>query len=280
MTEPPNSGPSPPVVITEVVDRIGIITLNRPARRNALNGELIAALDVAVQEMAENDGVKVVVLTGAPGEGQHGGFCSGGDTKDGGMITNGDPSRPPQHPLEGDLARHDLQAAMLLHVMPKPTIAMIGGPAVGAGFSLAGACDLRFASDDAVFSSNFSANGLSGDYGGTFFWTRIIGTARTRELYFINDKLSAQQAFEWGMVNRVLPAAELADHTMAVARQMLRTPASLWALLKDNLNRAEDDADRRRLLFANESANMVKAMDDIAERMSRKAAQPDTRRRA
>ena len=112
-------------------------------------------------------------------------------------------------------------------------------------------------------------------------WTRIIGTARTRGgFYFINDKLSAQQAFEWGMVNRVLPAAELADHTMAVARQMLRTPASLWALLKDNLNRAEDDADRRRLLFANESANMVKAMDDIAERMSRKAAQPDTRRRA
>lgn len=278
MTEPASTGdarPSPPVVITEVVERIGIITLNRPARRNALNGELIAALDVAVQEMAENDEVKVVVLTGAPGEGQHGGFCSGGDTKDGGTVASSDPSAPPQHPLAGDLARHDLQAAMLLHVMPKPTIAMIGGPAVGAGFSLAGACDLRFASDDAVFSSNFSANGLSGDYGGTFFWTRIIGTAHTRELYFMNEKLSAQQAFEWGMVNRVLPAAELADHTMAVARQMLRTPASLWALLKDNLNRAEDDADRRRYLFASESANMVKAMGDIAERMRLKAARPN-----
>jgi 2-(1,2-epoxy-1,2-dihydrophenyl)acetyl-CoA isomerase len=75
---------------------------------------------------------------------------------------------------------------MLLHQMPKPTIAMVGGPAVGAGFSLAAACDLRFASDDAVFMAGFSPNGLSGDYGGTLWWTRILGTATTRWLYLLN----------------------------------------------------------------------------------------------
>ncbi len=119
----------------------------------------------------------------------------------------------PLDALSGDLARHDTHAAMRLHMMPKPTIAMVGGPAVGAGCSLAAACDFRFASDDAVFASSFSANGLSGDYGGTFFWTQIIGTARTRELYFLNDKIPAARALEWGMVHAVVPAAELRDYT-------------------------------------------------------------------
>lgn len=261
-----------PVILTEVADRIGTITLNRPHRRNALNRELIAALDVAVQEMAGRDDVKVVILTGAPGDGALGGFCAGGDIKDSSAVRGEGRTDHPLHPLEGDLSRHDLQAAMLLHTMPKPTIAMIGGPAVGAGCSLAGACDLRFASEDAVFASSFTANGLSGDYGGTFLWTRIIGTARTRELYFLNDKLTAQQAYEWGMVHRVLPAAELWDHTMQVAHQMLRTPASLLALVKDNLNQAEDDADRRRTLFAIESANQLQSVKDIAERMQRRGS--------
>jgi 2-(1,2-epoxy-1,2-dihydrophenyl)acetyl-CoA isomerase len=258
-----------PVILTEVDDRVGTITLNRPHRRNALNGELIVALDAAVQQMAERDDVKVVVLTGAPAPGSLGGFCSGGDTKDGGAVPGADPPLPP---LEGDVSRHDRQAAMLLHTMPKPTVAMIGGPAVGAGCSLAAACDLRFASDDAVFAAAFTANGLSGDYGGTLFWTRIIGTARTRELYFLNDKLSAGQAHEWGMVHEVLPAAELRDHTYDVARRLLRTPASLLALVKDNLNRAEDDADGRRTLFASELANQYRAVEDIAGRMAAREA--------
>jgi 2-(1,2-epoxy-1,2-dihydrophenyl)acetyl-CoA isomerase len=260
-----------PVILTEVTDRIGTITLNRPHRRNALNRELIGALDIAVREMAERDDVKVVILTGAPGAGALGGFCAGGDIKESSAVRGEGRADPPLHPLEGDLSRHDQQAAMLLHTMPKPTIAMIGGPAVGAGCSLAAACDLRFASDDAVFASSFSANGLSGDYGGTFFWTRIIGTARTRELYFLNDKLTAQQAYHWGMVNRVVPAAELRDYTMEVARRLLRTPASLLALVKDNLNQAEDDPDRRRTLFGAEAANQLQAVKDIAARLQRTA---------
>lgn len=259
-----------PVILTEVNNRIGVITLNRPHRMNALNGELMDALDVAVQEMAADDGVKVVVLTGAPKGDALGGFCSGGDTKDGGgdrrALMGADPDAAADDPT-----RFDLHAPMLLHSMPKPAIAMIGGPAVGAGCSLAAACDLRYASEDAVFATNFSAVGLSGDYGGTLFWTTIIGTARTRELYYLNDKLTARQALGWGMVNEVLSAAELEEYTMGVAERLLRTPASLLALMKDNLNQAEQEADRRRYLFALEAGNQRQASADIAERMRRKA---------
>jgi 2-(1,2-epoxy-1,2-dihydrophenyl)acetyl-CoA isomerase len=274
MSETGTTNNEEPVILTEVTNRIGIITLNRPHRRNALNGVLIEALDVAVQEMAENPEVKVVILTGAAPEGAHGGFCSGGDTKEGGVRRADGDDRPmgaAPGTTDDDLTRFDLHAPLLLHTMPKPTIAMVGGPAVGAGFSLAGACDLRYASDDAVFASSFSANGLSGDYGGSLFWTRIIGTARTRELYYLNERLTAHQAYEWGMVNAVLPAVELRAHTLSVAERMLRIPGSLLALIKDNLTQAEDDSDRRRYLFTLESRNQRQAGKDIAERLRRRA---------
>ena len=161
------------MILTDVTDRIGTITLNRPERRNALNPELIGALDDGrARRWPSDDDVKVVILTGAAPEGRLGGFCSGGDTKESGATRGKPGSDPrsllgvPRDALTGDLARHDDHAAMRLHLMPKPTIAMVGGPAVGAGCSLAAACDFRFASDDAVFASSFSANGISGDYGG------------------------------------------------------------------------------------------------------------------
>ena len=255
-----------PVILTEIVERIGIITLNRPATRNALNGPLIAALDGAVRDMAADTDAKVVVLTGAAAEGRHGGFCSGGDVKGTPPGTPGTELAVPPDPFSGDLARHDRHAAMLLHLMPKPTIAMVGGPAVGAGCSLAAACDLRFASDDAVFATNFTPNGLSGDYGGSFLWTRIVGTGRARELYLLNDRIPAARALELGMVHAVVPASELRAHTLEVARRLTRTPAALLALVKDNLNAAEDDLERRRILFAHEARNQSEAGRRMRER--------------
>ena len=265
-----------PVIQTEVIDRIGVITLNRPHRLNALNGPLIEALDDAVREMAADDGVKVVVLTGAPKGDALGGFCSGGDVKDGGGPRRGMMGADPDA-AQDDLTRYDLHAPMLLHTMPKPAIAMIGGPAVGAGCSLAAACDLRYASDDAVMATNFSANGLSGDYGGSLFWTRIMGTARTREFYYLNERLTAQQAYDWGMLNKVLPPAELRDHTLSVAQKLLRVPATLLALIKNNLTEAEEEANRRRYLFDLEARNQRQSAKDIAERLRRKAKAKSSR---
>ena len=254
-----------PVILTEVTDRVGIITLNRPERRNALNGELMAQLDGAVRRMAEDPEAKVVILTGAAPEGTHGGFCSGGDIKETDRSLPGRELGVPRDALEGDLTRHDLHPAILLHLMPKPTIAMVGGPAVGAGCSLAASCDLRFASDDAVFATNFSPNGLSGDYGGSFLWTRIVGTARARQLYLLNEKIVADRALELGMVHAVLPASRLRDYTLEIARQLTRTPAALLALVKDNLNVAEDEAERRRFLFAHEAANQIEGVRIMTE---------------
>ncbi|MFI5041028.1 MAG: enoyl-CoA hydratase-related protein [Acidimicrobiales bacterium] len=260
-----------PVILTDVSDRIGIITLNRPERRNALNGDLMAALDGAVRRIADDPEAKVVVLTGAAAEGSHGGFCSGGDVKDGRRASAGSEMGVPHAALEGDLSRHDLHAAMLLHLMPKPTLAMVGGPAVGAGCSLAAACDLRFASDDAVFATNFSPNGLSGDYGGSFLWTRIVGTARARQLYLLNERITAARALELGMVHAVVPAAELREYTLEVARGLTRTPAALLALVKENLNAAEDEVERRRFLFAHEAENQAESVRLMTERMQRRA---------
>lgn len=265
-----------PVILTGVTDRVGTITMNRPARRNALNGELIGALDGAVRQMADDPDAKVIVLTGAAPEGGHGGFCSGGDVKGGGRGSPGSERGVPRDALSGDLARHDLHAAMLLHLMPKPTIAMVGGPAVGAGCSLAAACDLRFASEDAVFSASFSPNGLSGDYGGSFFWTRIAGTALARRLYLLNEKIPAARALELGMVHAVLPPTELRAYTYEIANKLVRTPATLLALVKDNLNEAEDEVERRRWLFAHEAENQGQSARVMMERMAQKqkAAEP------
>jgi 2-(1,2-epoxy-1,2-dihydrophenyl)acetyl-CoA isomerase len=267
-----------PILLTDVTDRIGTITLNRPERRNALDGRLVAALDAAVKTMAADPAVKVVVLTGAAPEGGTGGFCSGGDTKRDRNDNEGMALGIPVDALTGDLARHDTHAAMLLHMMPKPSIAMVGGPAVGAGCSLAGACDLRFASEDAVFAANFMPNGLSGDYGGTFWWTRIAGTALARRLYLLNEKLTARQALELGMVHEVVPGEQLRERVMEVAAQLVRSPAELLALVKDNLNQAEDEVDRRRFLLANEATNQGLAGEAIMRRMQaaaeRRASEP------
>ena len=148
---------------------------------------------------------------------------------------------------------------MRLHLMPKPTIAMVGGPAIGAGCSLAGACDLRFASDDAVFSANFTPNGLAGDYGGSFFWTRIGGTALARRLYLLNERIPAARALELGMVHAVVSGPELRNYTYEVAGQLARISSRVMALVKDDLNEAEDEVERRRWLFAHEAENQIAA---------------------
>ena len=165
---------------------------------------------------------------------------------------------------------------MRLHLMPKPTIAMVGGPAVGAGCSLAAACDLRFASDDAVFSAGFLPNGLAGDYGGSFFWTRIGGTGLARRLYLLNEKIEAPEALALGMVHAVVAPEQLRSYTDGIAHQLVQAPASALALVKDNLNAAEDEVERRRWLFAHEAENQRTAGHALVERLARRRGRSQT----
>src|SRR5437660_11185834 len=120
--------------------------------------------------------------------------------------------------------RARMEVSRWLHEMPKPTIAMVRGAAAGAGLSLALACDLRVASETAKFSTAFARVGYSGDFGGSYFLTRLVGTARARELYFTAELLDAARAPAIGLVHRVVPDAELETESRGLAARLARGP--------------------------------------------------------
>src|SRR5216683_2414818 len=163
-------------VLEVVADGVAVLTLNRPDRLNAMSGPMLDALLAALPRLAEDPNVGVVVLTGAGR-----GFCAGGDVK---MMAEGTEMAGDTLEERAQGLRDKMETSRWLHEMPKPTIAMVRGAAAGAGLSLALACDLRVASDTAKFTTAFARVGYSGDFGGSYFLTRLVGTARARELYF------------------------------------------------------------------------------------------------
>ncbi len=177
-------------------DGVATLTMNRPEARNALTGEMQAALSEAITRLAADPAVRAVVLTGA-GEA----FCAGGDVK--GFAARTEKSAGGEGGGFNMEARvHGLRAGMevvrWLHEMPKPTLAVIPGPAAGAGLSLALACDLRIAANDAKLTTAFSKVGLAGDYGGSYFLTQLVGAAKARELYFTADVILGEEAARAG----------------------------------------------------------------------------------
>jgi 2-(1,2-epoxy-1,2-dihydrophenyl)acetyl-CoA isomerase len=139
--------------------------------------------------------------------------------------------------VEGLRRAHRLP--LLLRTVPKVVIAMINGPVAGAGLGLALACDLRVAGKSARFGTAFARIGYSGDYGGTWSLTRLVGTAKARELYFLADVIDAEKAAELGMVNRVVPDDELHAETMALAARIAEGPRVALGYMKRNLLAAE-----------------------------------------
>jgi 2-(1,2-epoxy-1,2-dihydrophenyl)acetyl-CoA isomerase len=230
-------------------DGVAIVTLNRPDQLNALNAELLDCLPSVISGLANDPMVACVVLTGAGR-----GFCSGGDLHSRQAEREAIARLPEAERVARESPTHlDMvlrtreEAARLLHDMGKPTIAMVNGACAGAGLSLAGACDMRFAGESAVFTSAFVRAGLSGDFGGSYFWTKILGTAKARELYLMSERIDAPSALAWGMVNRVWPDAELRERTLEVARRMASGPRWALSYAKRNLNLAEDSSLERAL---------------------------------
>ena len=170
-------------------DGVATLTMNRPEARNALSGPMMAALAEAVPRLAADPKVRVVVLTGAGSA-----FCAGGDVKgfaaDTGRGTDGGAGPSFEQRLHG--LRTGMEVSRWLHEMPKPTLAVIPGPAAGAGLSMALACDLRIAADGAKMTTAFSKVGVSGDYGGSYFLSHLVGAAKARELYFMADVISGK----------------------------------------------------------------------------------------
>ncbi|HUM15388.1 MAG TPA: enoyl-CoA hydratase [Candidatus Nitrosotalea sp.] len=212
-------------------DGVAVLTLNRPDRLNAMSRPMLDALLEALPRLAEDAAVGVIVLTGAGR-----GFCAGGDVK---AMAEGNELGGQTMEEKAQALRSRMEASRWLHELPKPTIAMMRGPAAGAGLSLAMACDIRVASDTARLGTAFARVGYSGDFGGSYYLTQLVGTAKARELYFTADLLDAQQALGLGLVNRVVPDARLEEETMALASRLARGPRVAYRYMKRNMNAAE-----------------------------------------
>jgi 2-(1,2-epoxy-1,2-dihydrophenyl)acetyl-CoA isomerase len=216
-------------LIETIENGIATLTFNRPERLNALSTPIMQGLLDGLPRLAGDPAVKVVILTGAGRA-----FCAGGDVKS--MAEGGEQRSAAEAAAH---LRSRMEVPRILHELPKPTIAMINGPAAGAGLALALACDLRIAGTSARLVTAFVKVGFSGDFGGSYFLTRLVGTARARELYFTGRPVAADEALTLGLANRVVPDEELATVTMELARSLADGPSIALSLMKRNPNCAE-----------------------------------------
>ncbi len=208
-------------LLYEVKDRIATITLNRPDKLNAFTGPMIDAWAQALADAQADDAVHVVIVTGAGRA-----FCAGGDVA---RMQAGEPT-PLEH--KNQLWEHVHRVPQTLERMDKPVIAMVNGLAVGAGMGMALMCDVRVASDEARFSTGYVRVGLVPGDGDTYFLPRLVGPAKALELLWTADFIEAAEALRLGIVNRVVPAARLAEETYAFARQVADGPQVAIRMIK------------------------------------------------
>jgi 2-(1,2-epoxy-1,2-dihydrophenyl)acetyl-CoA isomerase len=222
-----------PDLIATLDEGVLTLTLNRPEARNAMSKAMNKALQEQLAEAEFNPAVKCLVLTGA-GKG----FCAGGDVK--GMAASGDGTVGAQT-IDEAIARQRLNqraTAGKLFKMPKPTIAALPGAAAGAGLSLALACDLRMMASNAIMTTAFARVGFSGDYGGTYFLTQLVGSAKAREMYYLSDRVSADEALRLGLTNWVCAPEDLMTKAHEIALRLANGPTVAYRYMKENLNRA------------------------------------------
>jgi 2-(1,2-epoxy-1,2-dihydrophenyl)acetyl-CoA isomerase len=218
-------------LLARVERGVGVATLNRPDRRNALSPAMLAGLAGVLTEFADADDVRAVLLTGAGGA-----FCAGGDVKvfaeRGGAAAGSDAT------FEEKVVRQlTMQRATTgrLYDFPKPTVAALPGAAAGAGLGLALACDLRVGCAKTVFAAGFGKVGLSGDYGATWLLSRLAGPARARRAMFLSERLDAATATEWGLLDWVVEPAEVLSFALDTAAGIAAGPREAFAAMKQNL---------------------------------------------
>jgi 2-(1,2-epoxy-1,2-dihydrophenyl)acetyl-CoA isomerase len=238
------------VVLYEVKDAVATVTINRPDRMNALTTEVLEKLPQALRRAAADRDVRCVVLTGA-GERA---FSAGAD-----LAFPGERS-PIGHDVTLEDSIDTLQrqedVSYLLHTMAKPTVAAVNGAVAGASLSMALACDIRVAVEDAVLRTAFAGIGFSGDYGASYFLTHMVGTARARELMLLADRVTAREALAMGLLTRVYPRSEFQAGVAAITRQLAEGPPLSYRYMKRNLNLVETGAHLREILDLEAEAMM------------------------
>ena len=248
------------LLLGELRDGVATLTLNRPEARNALSDELTPALRRMVLRLGNDPAVGALVLTGAGTA-----FCAGGDVK--GMGNGRGPGRNAERSAgEAVLELQQRQRTLtgVIFSLPVPTIAALPGPAAGAGLAIALACDIRFAAASAFVTTGYARIGLTGDYGINWLLTRLVGTARARELMFTADRVDAETCARIGLVNRVFPDESLRSEAAAFAARLAAGPKEALALIKHNLERAL-------------TSDFLPALDQEAELLVRAAGTEDHR---
>jgi 2-(1,2-epoxy-1,2-dihydrophenyl)acetyl-CoA isomerase len=216
-------------LIVGLSDRVLTLTLNRPSKLNALSEPMIMTAIDRLRRAVSDPAVGAVVITGAGR-----GFCAGGDVS--AMSGPGAGELSFEERVDRQNAIHEF--SQLLWEMPKITIAAVNGPAAGAGLGLALSCDLCFASERARFGTAFAKVGLGGDFGTSWQLTRKVGAAKAKELFFLGELLSAEQAAALGLCNRVLPEPGFIAEVMDVARRIAHGPLVSYRYMKQNVNMA------------------------------------------
>jgi len=214
MSNSPQQAQAGPVLLETKQDGIATLVMNRPDRLNALNNELTTALNDALGRLAEEESVRVVVITGAGRA-----FCAGGDLA---LIGKGRATGATQS-LE-PLLRSGMQAVLRMRTMSQPVIAAVNGAAAGAGMNIALAADIRIAAEEAAFGQNFAKVALFPDFGGTYFLPQLVGPARAAELFYTGDMIDAKAALRLGIVNQVVPGVQLEAEVKALALKIMQGP--------------------------------------------------------
>lgn len=245
-------------VLLERDGPVATLTLNRPEALNALDDAMVEALVALTAEVAADDAIRVLVLRGA---GRH--FMAGGDIR---LFAQ-------SLAMDGAARAQDFQrladrihaAIETLARMPQPVIGCVRGAAAGFGLSLMNACDLVFASEDAYFASAYLTLGVTPDGGGTYWLPRIVGARKAAEIMLLGERLSAQAALDLGLVNRVLPAAELDAAVAAGARRLAQGPAQAVRGAKRLLRQSGGATLSEQLRTEAQSFGACAGTDDFAE---------------
>ncbi len=238
-------------VLYEINDRTAIITLNRPAALNTMNKDLIGELLVALNKAASDNDACCVVLTGAGRA-----FCAGGDLSFMETLTS-------KYERKAFIETVGKVPKTILG-MTKPVIAMVNGAAAGAGFNLALACDLVFASESAKFAQSFAKVGLIPDCGGLYLLPRLVGSHKAKELMYTAQTLTAKECLALGLVNHVVPDTELTGQVLDFANALARSAPKALSLTKQALNNAEATLDDI-LAFEAEQQSMLLGSADYLE---------------
>lgn len=234
-----------PTVLQKREGAVLTLVMNRPDRMNAINKDLAQDLNDALDHASADKDIYVVVISGAGRA-----FCAGGD-----LTAIGKGHREKKTAEIQPVLRSGMQIVVKLRTMPKPVIAAVHGPAAGAGMNIALAADIRIASDDAVFGQNFAKVGLFPDYGGTFFLPELVGPAVAAEMFYTGDMIDAATALRLGIVNRVVPLAQLESEVMALAQKIAQGPPIAIRAAK-------------RMLFAGSKQRLEKALElEVEEQM-------------